>query len=993
MELKHDPMKITDVTDFNERTGLVFCNKIDTAKNNAEILYISEAKQLGANAVFFRRYYKENGDDVDIAPFHSEPSVCIFDKPLGFFNSNEHIELHSKLWSSGKNEIYIIKSDTRVDFINARSPAKKENDKTIINPLETFWENAINEYDKQKFSAYLFETGTFWEQTEFSDKLTEDSTPHIHLLNYLMDVRREFNNKTDLEPSLIDRLLIISLLIKFLEEKKDENGKHSLKSIYKKLAVNNLEETVKNNVLVKLLSELANEFNGKIFDGFTNDERKIIEGTDLFLLADFLTAKIDLKTGQRFFWEQYSFEYLPAEVISAIYENFIQAQAKRDDGKEEKGVVYTPIHLVNFLIDEVMPLNRSDLFKNERFKVLDPACGSGVFLVAAFKRLLQWWAINNSSRNNIQYPNSETAQKILEENIFGVDVKSTATLVSVFSLTISLIDKLSPKEIWNNLRFKDLSQKNIQNKNFFEWAIDTYEREEQFDLVIGNPPFNTEKERKLNEVVTSETILKLGLKQNLIPDKNFALHFLEVSLPVAKRVCLILPANVLLYNKSGTAHNYREKLFTGYTVKRIFDFTHLRRDLFHRTADTPVVATIVENVTTQHDSIEHIVVKRHISAEKKLRFEIDYYDFHIVRWDWAIDKKKQFIWKTNLLGGGRLFNLVYRFSLLPTLGDFLFVNKQSGWGHKRGFEGMGGENHRSNINILTDINSDLTAQIEKNTEIKAGKLKDEYYYEAPCIIIKQVIGDSRLLAFLFSGETDTRLYFSRSFLSIKAPFVEKGKLNEIHELITDCDIKRLNPQLYVLATSSNCLILHETAIREGDIINLPMVLTQKEYLVLSDSEKIIQSDVLTYYRHLGKAISKSSAGSILQNKVTKEELVNYGNVFCNELNPIHETETQSWQVGNIYQTLSFAVVQFGFGDKGQLSASFQTSFDEKVGSIIENIKSNRGAIYRRIIRFYEHIDGFDCVFLIKPNALKYWLKSIALRDADDTYMDLKKAGM
>lgn len=65
---------------------------------------------------------------------------------------------------------------------------------------------------------------------------------------------------------------------------------------------------------------------------------------------------------------------MPAEVISAIYENFIQAEAERND-VVRKDVVYTPLHLVNLMIDEAMPLEQPELFDNETFKVLDPSCG------------------------------------------------------------------------------------------------------------------------------------------------------------------------------------------------------------------------------------------------------------------------------------------------------------------------------------------------------------------------------------------------------------------------------------------------------------------------------------------------------------------------------------------------------------------------------------------------------------------------------------------
>ena len=84
-------------------------------------------------------------------------------------------------------------------------------------------------------------------------------------------------------------------------------------------------------------------------------------------------------------WSLYSFRYLPIELISRIYEEFIPDTA---------GVVYTPPFLVDLLIDECMPLDNHDKFTNAKFKVIDPSCGSGIFCVAAYQRLIDWHIIN-----------------------------------------------------------------------------------------------------------------------------------------------------------------------------------------------------------------------------------------------------------------------------------------------------------------------------------------------------------------------------------------------------------------------------------------------------------------------------------------------------------------------------------------------------------------------------------------------------------------------
>ena len=977
---------------FNENNGLVNCQNWDEAKSNAERLYIAEVLKLKAQAVFFRRYYEKEDSSI---PYNSEPAVCIFKEEDYAFNSEEHKRLHAALWSSGKNEIYIILGKTRIDIINARKPAEAKGKDLSLENLRLVT-SALKGFNDQRFSAYLFGSGTFWEQTEFEDQVNEKNSPYIYLLEYLMTVRKEFLSQKkilSIDTQTIDKLLIICILVKFLEEIKDDNGKHTLRDIYKRHKVNNFAEVIENNHTIAVLNELAAEFNGQIFNGFSDSEKDKISGANLNLLAQFLRADIDLKTKQYFLWEQYSFKYLPAEVISAIYENFVQAESERNNGKTEKGVVYTPIHLVNFLIDEVMPLENSELFINNKFRILDPSCGSGVFLVAAYKRLLQWWAINNSSSGNIQYPQSKVAQRILEDNIFGVDVKDTAILVSIFSLTTALLDKLTPKEIWNNFKFKDLSQKNIKQQNFFEWAMEAQKNGETYDLVVGNPPFNIETGKNKEEVLAPDILSKLHFKHEKIPGNNFALHFFECSMTLALKVCLITPSNIVLYNKA--AQQYRESLFTDFTIDHIFDFTHLRRDLFHRSADTPVVALVAENKPSIFQPIKHTIIKREASAEKKIRFEIDEYDRHIVPYSWAIDESKQFIWKTNLLGGGRLFHLIYRLSLLENFKEF--INKQmrsnSEWKYSVGYK-LNGFKKKPNIGYIFDKPSIITESFDENesylTYIEENRdfsePRDPKIYEPPHLIFKVNLGRENIPIHY----SENYLCFKDKLVGLHSPEEQKDILIDIYNKFKNKEYSKLS-KLWILSTSAESLINLETACKKEDIDSLPFSLDD-DYISMSDSEKILQNDILNYYVHNGKSIGKNSSGRILHEKANLTQIQEFGEIYCDTLNSIYEKEEQIWQLGNIYQTEIFTICQFGFGKKGKLASTYSCLLDDEIKLLMEDKVLNSGAIYKRIVRIYQRIDGFDCVYFVKPNALRYWLKSIALRDADDTFVDFKKQG-
>ena len=982
---------------FTPENGLVFCDKPDETEYIGERYHIhGKAIKLEATAVLFRRKYDENNKITD-----SKPVLYIYsEKDELRINSEKHKELHAKIWSAGEIDVYFIVSKTTINIFNARRPAevqKKGGQGLNVENLCLVSE-ALKQFDDQRFSAMVFGKGIFWEQEDFfndnidkqffRNRLKEENTPFHQLLKYLMAVREYLRaNSTGLLPETIDKLLIICILVKFLEEIKDDKEKHTLRTIYKKHKVKSFAEALEKRICISILKELSREFNGDIFDKFSDEEKQQIEETPLNSVADFLRAKLDITKKQYFLWKQYNFNHLPVELISSIYENFLP---------KEKGVVYTPPFLVNSLIDEVMPLDKAETyFSRNQFKVLDPSCGSGVFLVAAYKRILQWWSVNRyKEKQTIEFPVKEVCQKILEDNIFGVDINPTATLISIFSLTIALLDKLEPKEIWNNLKLNSLRD-NIQTQSFFEWATTAKTKEKKIDLVIGNPPFNPMSGMSKKDVVSESQIQQFGISNKDIPNNNFALKFFEGAMFFGKKTCLVLPSNVLLYNKAKSAQKYRKRIFTKFTIEKIFDFTHLRRKLFG-SVDTPVCIVFANSTKSQGQKIEHTVIKRISSIEKKIFFEIDHYDRHFVCHDWATDEKKQFVWKTNLLGGGRLFHLIYRLSLLPTLKDF--IDSKNNWKEIRGFEG-GTELVAESQDRIIGIAESGEPEIERNINIHSNNLKDIFMYTPPFMIIDQVLGKNRLLACFTPKNNDFTqkeyLYYNRDFIGISVPKKDENTLKDIFNFIRlKKTNNQLNCQLYVLAVSSSALVLTETDVNKSEVLSVPYFPENEGYLELSETEKILQEDVLEYYIHLSKAISGRGQGRKLHEKVSQEQLEKFGQIFCDTLNPIYAKNGKSWQCGKFSQTQLFTICQFGYGKNKGLSFQMfdEDELDDIIKSLIYNNASNRGIIFTRVCRIYKHLNGYDCVFLIKPHAIRYWLNSIALRDADETFIDLKKAG-
>ena len=146
------------------------------------------------------------------------------------------------------------------------------------------------------------------------------------------------------------------------------------------------------------------KFNGDIF---TIDETKesIVCEDHLKLLQDLFRGKY-LESGQMMLWPLYSFDVIPIELISNIYQQFFHYRKEKKE-REKKGTYYTPYHLVAFLMDEVLPWSGKAVDK----KILDPSCGSGVFLVEAYRRLIDRWMQGHSGK----YPSFSDLKIILRK--------------------------------------------------------------------------------------------------------------------------------------------------------------------------------------------------------------------------------------------------------------------------------------------------------------------------------------------------------------------------------------------------------------------------------------------------------------------------------------------------------------------------------------------------------------------------------------------------
>ena len=984
--------------DMDADSGLVFTATKNT-ENPIEILALHQAEKFGAAAVYFRRFANSQP---------SVPQIYIYDQS---YDSNQSVELHRKLWSSGTVPFFYIITDTKVQIFSCTKKADIKNNELKVSPLATILliNKAQKDYNYQKYSARLFDNGTFWENKENKELLDLKNSPYQILLEGLLRAKKQLiaqKNEVNLNENTISKLLIMGLLVKYLEEKQDENGNKLLdiaRDFYHKFSdAIQFTDILRNGKCVEFFDELSIKFNGKIF--LLNDtEKEELRNAHLAYVAAVFDSEIDIhgNYGLKFVnwegidWKLYSFNYLPIELISGIYEAFLNKKGKN-------GVVYTPPFLVNLLVDECMPIYKAEeYFSEENFKVLDPSCGSGIFLVTALKRMIQWKAVINYKKTGIvQYPEPETIKRIIRNNIFGVDIEKEATLITIFSLSIALCDKLSPMQVWDNLKFDDLSKENIQTKNFFQFFNET--PKENFDLVIGNPPFNPpspfEKKNKIYyKILQNEYKTESSFE---IHDNNLALLFWDRATLLCKpqkNICMILLSGTWLYNNN--ALEYRKHFLETFDVKKIIDFTHLSDVLFHGSANVAVCATIAQNKKPSKENLLHIAIKRSNSSEKRAFFEIDHYDFHSVNYDTAL--YNQYVWKANLLGGGsRLLRLINRLSNLRSLEEYLKEKKKNnGWVFGEGYQiSHGGTKSEEELvkdgfkkaDWITNKQTVLTDEFDE-FQIKTSIEKEEYFYRnalskkeiffPPHILIKENLGQEKIpIAF-----SDEYLCFKNEIVGIHAPQREYSNLKKLFKTLTD---ENQLFRFFSMSISARAGInKSHTPIYIKDILELPYPEDELD-LQLSQSETIVRDDVLNYLMKSGQ----DSKNSLLNKNASELELTKFGEVFCKILNPIYATESMAWQVDSFKSFDKLTVYAFRFGEITNKSIINLEGDFSKTEHLINN-QTQQNTRITRVLRSYLHHENNDVLILVKPNLMRYWLKSVALRDADETFADLKRAGL
>jgi len=342
--------------------------------------------------------------------------------------------------------------------------------------------------------------------------------------------------------------------------------------------------------------------------------------------------------------------------------------------------------------------------------------------------------------------------------------------------------------------------------------------------------------------------------------------------------------------------------------------------------------------------------------------------------------KSPYVWKANLLGGGRIINLIDRLSKKTTLGEFFKTMYNQGWVKGEGFienkKGISLDYITGQSFLPTDffIEKGIDYSGIRNCDVEKFHRKTNYkVFLSPHLLIRKVLGKEGLIVELVNRD----LVFKSDILSIYAPPKDKTKLLILGDFLKENGALL---KFYILATSSRAKILKATSLYDEDILNIPYPEDLKE-LILSKVETLLVEDTLKYFY-------SNNAEEKLNRDISENTVIDFSNIFCHTLNSVYQIENKAFRLFKILDAGKYFAVHFEYTDDDyQPIREVTTDLDEYIQRIIptEKIKGKSFHI-QRIMKVY----GKDCIILIKPKQMRYWLQSIALRDADETFADYIK---
>lgn len=949
----------------------------------------------------------------------------------------ELFEVRRYIWNEDKYDLYFLADRLNNDSPKALYYAKanpKINENTI--KIVSFSGDKEDLKKLEKVHKWEFESGTFWlAYGDFLRKIKKNQRIDKKLIERLKELRKKLHktlgNETVNSEQIVQALIDRTLFIKFLEDNHIINSffyQHHFPKYFSKEDFNNNDfgyKTFLKNCDVDNLNKLFGEIN-KLFSNVLFEKPIINEKYLNRTVVDLIYATIrqyDWKTTQLSLFD-FRFDVIPIEFISHIYEVFLENKQLNE------GIYYTPPKLAHLIIDDTI---------TELGSILDPSCGSGMFLILAFRKLLKYSPI---PKNGSIYEKIAHKNEILKKYIFGIEKQNIAWRLSIFSLYLEILKGLPPKDIKEFIKqklksnspsplFDDFSA-NILERNALEVTHEYIPHKDRtFDFIVGNPPFvevtsendeisfiNNYKTKIGGEEITSKQVV--GYNQI---SQAFMLKIKDWAKLKTRFGFVQNSSN--FYNEE--SKNFRNFFFTYYQVENFYELSRVHKILF-RKAKEKVVVTIFTNNRSANQIFDYYPVDLEIFSED--------FDLLVIHEDSKIELSQKailegkIILRDYLIGNQYDLKLIKKLSNASILKDYLIT--------KNSFRGLERATNQTIIkHFELQEKSYRNLSKKKKTELQEKFASEKYlslektrYYTVPYIYDKKNISPFKVNNFdgflnnkdvkkpnfrrpknleLFQGE---KILFNRFGNKIEAAFVAFNCFFSTYIYV----IKLRNKKYYRLFT----------AILNSDLINY--YLTQKfrkridSNFANLDLFAIKNIPIPTYIDEdiafeISEISHQLSEGELKYKGETKEKLneliydlyelnileINRIRHFFAEKRKANENDLDAYKKA-LFQTIHLSFentpiieyyqgknLPFGligvvlyFDNNKNEKPTIKKTLQYTINEILETTDENN------LLTMKEKIYGNNCVYIIKDNYYHSWTTTKAFEDGREIVEKIHK---
>jgi hypothetical protein len=751
--------------------------------------------------------------------FNNEPLILFFEE------SQNKSEVHKLCWNFNVTPIIFFVSDTDIAIYNG---FELENANSV-NPL---LKKIANGEQKKAFSFWNIVSGNTFQ--EYQNELTTENRVDKKLLSNIKATREQLI-KGGLLSTLVNNLIGRLIFVRYLIDRKVQVGFRL--SDGRLLDQNSFLTIIEsNNELYDLFKYLKTKFKGDLFP-ITTDEIQSLNSTHLKTLYHLFNGD-EIKSGQISLFNIYNFEILPIEFISNIYEYFMG-----DDKKKTQKAYYTPSFLVNYILDETVSTYFGNQPDKDYCKVIDPTCGSGIFLVEAFRRVVgQYEKIHGKITNG----NSYKLKEILTNNIYGIDKDPDAVNVAMFSLYITLLDYQHPKDI-EHFEFPTLLNTNFFVQDIFDFYDPTLFNNEieenyviklystDFQFIIGNPPWGNLSDSPYLDYIKrrskkEKTVIKIA-------DKQFAPAFLLrlSDFCSTNTICAVVVNSKILYNQD--AHLFRAYYLKNFFIDRVFEMSPIRKDVFNgndRSSKGAIAPAAVlfyrhakDGQITNDNEVTHVSVKYNIFYNLLKQLVIEKNDVKKLKQSNFINS--DWVWKVLLYG-----NVL----------DYYFIKRL-----KTGYE---------SINSIVSQKDKFAVGV--GVKMNIGKKDASHLMGKPYLDLS----DKTFSPFKIVPDS-----------TFDKPFVESTRNPALFEAPVLLVKRALDGNFRLTASTYDKYVIFSDnviAVKPKENLSLPFI---------SCVEAILQSKLSTYYQ-----LNISSSIGIEREKATKEEILSFPYAFSESLSQI-----------------------------------------------------------------------------------------------------------